>query len=222
VHNSARLDGLIEKIKSHLNDSFKPPLQARLASTAVVYNNVFHYVLKGLATGLLTALIFIALIMCFAFRSVRIGLVAMIPNILPIFICLGCIGWMGVDLEVATAMTFSIALGIAVDDTIHLISRYRLEMRKTADYRQACRAAVLNVGSALIETTTVIVGGFLIFCFASLRMNILFGLLCAFLMVLTLLADLFVTPICVMLLKPFGGKKRELPADLIMTKAAVD
>jgi predicted RND superfamily exporter protein len=205
-HNSARLDALMARMNAYLAAHFKVPYSARLASVAVPNNNVFHYLLRGLLVGLGAAVLVVGLIMCVTFRSVFVGLVSMIPNMLPIVMCLGLMGWTNVWLEIATAMTFSIALGIAVDDTIHFLSRFRLELTRCGDHEQALRATLENIGWALIKTTVVIMGGFLVLLFASLKMNITFGLLAAFIMFITLVADLFITPVCLLVFRPFDAQ----------------
>ena len=208
-HNSETLDNLIRRIRTYLQGRFEPPTRPRLASLAVVLNNVFLYVLKGLLYGLLTAVLLIFVVMCVNFRSPRIGLVSMIPNLIPIVAALGVMGWCGLSLEVATAMTFSIAIGIAVDDTIHFLTRFRTHLTEAGDYAKAVHLTLEDIGSALVETTTIMIGGFLILLFASLRMNVFFGLLCAFIVSTALLADLTITPVCMLLFRPFG-KPEEL------------
>lgn len=201
--NSACLDALITDMEGYLAANFPSQLNARMASVAIANNNVFHYLLKGLLLGLGTAIFVVAIVMCVTFRSVRVGLICMVPNLVPVFACLGLMGWCGIWLEIATAMTFSIALGIAVDDTIHFLSRYKLELSRCGDQDAALRATLANVGPALMQTTLIIVGGFLVLMLASLKMNIMFGLLSAFIMLVTLGADLVVTPLCLMLFRPF-------------------
>ncbi len=207
--NSDKINTLIGKINGYLETHFEEPQPARLAAVAVTYNNVFHYLLKGLLVGLGLATLIVGLVMCITFRSVYIGLVSMIPNVIPIIASLGLLGWADVKLHIATAMTFSIALGIAVDDTIHFFSRFKLELDRCGDYERAIKATLANIGSALVETSCVISGGFLIMVFASTRMNVMFGLLAAFIMAVTLLADLFITPVCLQYLRPFKMDNQE-------------
>ncbi len=206
--NSARLDTLITSINAYLAEHFDTFLDAKLASVAVSNNNVFHYLVRGLMIGLVLAAVLVGLVMCLNFKSFYIGMICMIPNIVPLAACLGLLGWSGTWLEIATAMTFSIALGISVDDTIHLMSRFKLELSRTRDYHEAFRATMNNIGPALVETTIIIMGGFLILLCAGLKMNMTFGLLCAFIMLMALLSDLIVTPICLLVFKPF---KRDVP-----------
>lgn len=203
-HNSAGLDALIARTNGYLQRNFGGRLRARIGSSALANNNVFHYLVRGLILGLGAAVLVVGLVMCLAFRSVFTGLLSMVPNLLPVAACLGLMGACGIHLDIATAMIFSISLGIAVDDTIHLVARFRVELSRRGDREQALRAALRGVGPALIRTTIVIMGGFLVLCFASLKMNVTFGLLSAFIIFMTLLADLTVTPLCLLVLKPFG------------------
>lgn len=201
--SSARVDALIAGMKDYIGTQFDKRLDVRIGSSALANNNVFHYLVEGLLIGLGTAVLVVALVMCLAFRSWFAGVVSIIPNVVPVIACLGLMGICGIYLDIATAMTFSIALGIAVDDTIHLLSRFRLERARMESDEKALRAAMMGVGPALMRTTIVIVGGFLIFSFASLKMNVTFGLLSAFIIFVTLLADLTVTPLCLLVFRPF-------------------
>ncbi len=207
-HNSAKLDKVIGAINGYLGEHFGGPLEARLASAAVSDNNVFNYLLWGLLYGLGVAVLVVALVMSLAFRSAYVGFVSILPNLFPIAACLGLMGWLGIWLDIATAMTFSIALGIAVDDTIHILSRFKLELDRCQNYSEALEATLKTIGPALVQTTIVIMGGFLVLVFASLKMNIVFGLLAAFILFMTLVADLTITPLCLMFFRPFAIKQK--------------
>jgi predicted RND superfamily exporter protein len=207
--NSAKLDLLIAKINAYLAEHFRGPFTASLASAAVANNNVFHYMVRGLLMGLGAAMAVVGIVLALTFRSLWSGLVCMVPNLVPIVACLGLMGWGNIWLEIATAMTFSIALGIAVDDTIHFVSAYRLELARTGEPERAVRSTLEHLGPALVRTSVVIMGGFLVLVFASLKMNMLFGLLSAFIIFMALLTDLVITPVCMLTLKPF--KRLPLP-----------
>jgi predicted RND superfamily exporter protein len=203
------LDVLIRKMQEYLAANFEKPLEARLASNALVVNNVFNYVMKGLAVGLGVAVFLIFVVMCINFRSVKVGLVSMIPNVIPLVAAMALMGYFDIWLEIASAMTFSIALGIAVDDTIHFLARFREQLPAAGyDYAVAVRRTLEDLGSALTETTTIIVGGFMVLLMASLRMNVQFGLLCSFIVAMALVADMVFTPICMVLFRPFGKGAR--------------
>ncbi|MCK6473812.1 MAG: MMPL family transporter [Planctomycetes bacterium] len=206
VHNSQYQDDLIAKVGAYLAKNFDGPLQASVASSAVASNNVFHYLIKGLIIDLSTAGLLVGIIMCLMFRSVYAGIVSMIPNVLPLVACMGLMGWADVWLEIATAMTFSIAMGIAVDDTIHLMSFFKHEIRKSGSAEKALRSTFSGIGTAMLHTSFATCSGFLILLFASLKMNVTFGLLACFVILIALLCEAFVMPVSLLIFKPFAKK----------------
>jgi len=145
------------------------------------------------------AAIAIALLMIIHMRSLRIGMTSMIPNLIPIVITLGFMGWLDIPLNVATVMISCIALGIAVDDTIHYLARYKHEVRSDSQRQiaPAMRRTMLNTGRAIIFTTVVIAGGFFVLSFSSFLTNRAFGILTGITMITALLADLFLLPVLV-------------------------
>ncbi len=133
-------------------------------------------------------------LMVFLFLSAKVGFIALIPNCFPIIITFGLMGWLGIDLSLATSLIASIAIGLAVDDTIHYLVRYNREFKKDLDKDRALRDTVLGVGKPIIFTTLCITLGFSILLFSQFEPTAVFG----FLMVITLLAafvgDLILLP----------------------------
>ncbi|HDH96479.1 MAG TPA: RND family transporter, partial [Proteobacteria bacterium] len=166
---------------------------------AVITTALINSQLKSL--GL--ALVFITILMIIHMRSLKIGLVSMIPNVIPIIITLGFMGWLDIALNVATVMISCIALGIAVDDTIHYLARYKHEVRSDEDRQiiPAMRRTMLNTGRAMVYTTVVIAGGFFILSFSSFLTNRAFGILTGVTMITALLADLLLLPVLVRVFK---------------------
>ena len=128
----------------------------------------------------------------------------MIPNLGPIVVVAGLMGLYGVVLDTTKLFIATIALGIAVDDTIHLVTRFRLEFQKVGNYRQAYVNAVQEVGRALIITTLSLVLGLCVLLLSLMSAQVWFGLLLALAMVLALIFDIFIMPILIIGLKPFG------------------
>ena len=140
--------------------------------------------------------------------SVRVGLLAMVPNLIPIVVTLGLMGWVGVSLNVTTVMIASIALGIAVDDTIHVMVRARAETRVAGgDHDAGVRATLHSVGRAVVFTSVVLSGGFAVLRLASLIPVGHFGLLVSFTMGTALLADLVLTPALIHWIRPWRGER---------------
>ena len=130
---------------------------------------------------------------------VRIGLLSMIPNLTPIILVLGIIGVTPFKLDLFTMMVASIAIGLAVDDTIHFMHNFRRYYEQSGDPVKAVYETLHSTGRAMLVTTIVLSVGFFIFVFASMNNLFAFGLLTAFTIVMALAADYLVAPALMML-----------------------
>lgn len=119
-------------------------------------------ILRGSLRGLATALVLIALLMGVLFRSVRVGLLSIVPNLLPVAFGLVMASWFVAQVDVDALMNLTICIGIAVDDTIHFLSRYRIERRRGLDRADAVRATIVEAGHGITRTSLILVGGFLV------------------------------------------------------------
>lgn len=146
----------------------------------------------------------IAVVMCLLFGSWRTGLLAMLPNLLPVVLALGVMGWTAIPLDYNKIAIAAVAMGIAVDDTIHLLSRIRHEFQRCGRYEEALRAAMLDVGRALWITSVALVAGFLVLLLSSLASQATYGLLLATTIVTALVADFLLLPALVLGFRPFG------------------
>jgi predicted RND superfamily exporter protein len=144
--------------------------------------------------------------MIIVFRSVHIGLISMFPNVFPIIITLGFMGLTGIWLDAVRTLIASIAIGLAVDDTIHFISRYRLEFNRMGHYGRALHASMRGVGRAITITTIILVIGYTSATLSKLNVVFYFGMLSAMCVFIALLADYFVCPALILLTKPFGAE----------------
>jgi predicted RND superfamily exporter protein len=153
---------------------------------------------SALATSLvrsyILAFVVIAPLMILLLGSIRIGLISMIPNLTPIFLTLGLMGWTGIPLEIFTLMIGSIALGLAVDDTIHFMHNFRRYYEHEGDARVAVRETLLTTGQALLFTSVVLSSGFFIYMRASMTNLVNFGLLTGTTIILAFLADILFAP----------------------------
>jgi hypothetical protein len=131
--------------------------------------------------------------------SLRGGLVSMVPNLAPIFWVLGWMGWTGIGLDAFTILVGSIAIGIAVDDTVHFLHGFYREFDRTGDARESVRRVLSTTGLALVTTTLVLCSGFMVYSFATMRNLALFGQLSALTLGLALIAEVAVTPALVTL-----------------------
>jgi predicted RND superfamily exporter protein len=151
-------------------------------------------IVTDLIASLGSAALVIFVILGLAFRSVRLGLISIIPNVMPL---LAAAAWMAINnqpLEIVSVCCFTICLGIAVDDTIHFLSRYKIELASTTDVGEAIEKAFQEVGSGLIMTTVVLVAGFGSVIFSDTKDYRVFGSLGMITLFTALLCDLFLLP----------------------------
>ncbi|MGM0594734.1 MAG: efflux RND transporter permease subunit [Pseudomonadota bacterium] len=148
----------------------------------------------SMAQSYLIAAGVITVMMILLIGSLRIGLVSMIPNLTPIILTLGLMGWFGLPLDLFTMLIGSIAIGLAVDDTIHFMHNYRRYHHETGDVKEAVRKTLLTTGRAMLVTTVVLSLGFFLYMGANLSNLVNFGLLTGFTIIIALLADFFLAP----------------------------
>ena len=185
----ASYDPVFRRIQQKLEgiSEDKPNFRFSLEGDAVWrWENLFQIVVD-LATSLGTAVLIIFLVLALVYRSLRIGLISMIPNLFPLAVSGVYLVVTGQALEVVTVCAFTVCLGIAVDDTIHFLTRYQEESKLTSDRSLAIRNAFTGVGTALILTTIVLVSGFGTVLFSDSRDHFIF----ASMGIITLSAALF-------------------------------
>ena len=138
-----------------------------LTGTSVTFLEGSRYILNGLKDSIAWAFLFIALCMLYLFRSVRILFCSLIPNIIPLLITAGIMGWVGVPLKPSTVLVFSVALGIAIDITIRFLVNYKQELpHNNYDMKQTVIETIHSTGISIIYTSLVLIAGFIIFCFS--------------------------------------------------------
>ena len=138
------------------------------------------------------------------FRSPWLATIAIIPNILPVVMVLGALGWMDIPLDLMTIMIAAITLGIAVDFAIHYIHRFRQEFAKDQDYIGAMYRSHSSIGRAIYYTSLTIVIGFSILAFSNFIPSIYFGLFTGLAMIVALLASVTLLPLLLISWKPLG------------------
>ncbi|MTI33542.1 efflux RND transporter permease subunit [Xanthovirga aplysinae] len=181
---------------THLNTSL---FRYQLTGSAVLMEKNNQLISKNLAKGLTIALVIIASIVGFVFRSVRMVGITLICNILPLFLIAAIMGFFGIDLKLSTAMIFTVAFGIAVDDTIHFISRFRAELKKGKNPLYALKRTYLSTGKAIVITSIILSGGFLSLTFSDFLGSYYIGLLTSLTLFFALLADIILLPALLLL-----------------------
>jgi predicted RND superfamily exporter protein len=155
----------LENRSGQLFDSSK--YKVEFTGTMVTFLEGSSFIIKGLKDSITWAFVLIAACMLFLFRSFRILLCSLIPNIIPLIITAGIMGWTGVRLKPSTVIVFSIALGIAIDITIRFLVNYKQEAAKdNADPQQTVLDTINKTGISIVYTSLVLIAGFVIFCFS--------------------------------------------------------
>jgi predicted RND superfamily exporter protein len=157
-----------------------------------------HLLTMGQVKSLAVSLVLIHLVMVLLFLSVKVGLIAVIPNLFPIVVNFGIMGWFGIPLSAATSLIASIAIGLAVDDTIHYLVRYNSEFKKDLDKDRAMRTTLMAVGRPIIFTSLTIGIGFSVLLFSHFQPTAIFGLLMMITMTCALVGDLILLPTLMM------------------------
>lgn len=170
------------------------------------WENIYQIVVD-LATSLGTAAIIIFFILACVYRSLRIGIISILPNLFPLCVAGTYLALTGQALEIVTVCAFTCCLGIAVDDTIHFLTRYVEEKKETGDESEAIRRAFTSVGTALIMTTLVLVCGFMTVMLSEAREHRIFASMGAITVASALFGDLVFLPA---ILKTFPGKKQTM------------
>ena len=202
---SSEMKKIYNKLDS-LSNSFPPYLSIECTGTTVVALRTNDYLVQSLVNSLGLALFFISVVMAVMFKARSILFASLVTNLIPIFTILGIIAWFGVSIRPPTAMTFAVALGIAVDDSLHFLLRYRKELRQGMNRVEAIKSTIINTGSALMITTTILVSGFSILLFSAFLPTYQFGLLSASMIGVALLCDITLLPaLCLVLPNPNKG-----------------
>lgn len=172
----------------------------KLTGTAVLIDKNNHYLATSITQSLSVAFIVVAIIVGLLFRSVRMVLISFVPNIIPLLFIGGIMGFAGMELKVTNALIFTIAFGIAVDDTIHFISRLRLELQRGRTVAYAVKRSVLSTGKAIVITSLILSAGFLTLIYSDFLGTFQTGLLLGLTLLFAVLSDLVLLPILVLLL----------------------
>ena len=171
-----------------------PGVRLHLTGTGYVARTNVNVIIEDFALGLWVAALTIVFVLAAAFRSLRLGLLSVIPNAFPLAVAGSVLAGLGLELQVSSVLAFTVCLGIAVDDTIHLVSRYRAERLRGRPPEEAAVRAVTAVGRALVITTLVLVGGWGMLLLSEVPTTQLFGVIGLVGLTAALVGDLILLP----------------------------
>ncbi|MDX2469532.1 MAG: MMPL family transporter [SAR324 cluster bacterium] len=192
---------LINEIKEGAKGLFPEGVTVQVTGMIVLFAETITLMMDTTVTSYLIALSLITVMMIILIGKFSTGLLSMIPNIYPIIFTLGMMGWLGIPLDMFTLLIGSIAIGLAVDDTIHFFHNFRRYHHETGSVKKAIEKTLFTAGRAMLITSLVLTTGFLLFLFATLNNLINFGLLTAFTIVMAFLSDILLAPALLTLAK---------------------
>ena len=199
---------LLTEIQLELEKEIQLPQDRyHLAGMMVLYNNMLQSLYQSQISTLGAVFIGIMIMFIVLFRSVKLSLIAMAPNVLAAGLVLGVMGLTGIPLDMMTITIASITIGIAVDNTIHYIVRFRQEFERDHDYLATLKRSHNTIGKAMFYTSLTIIIGFSILVLSSFKPTIYFGALTSFAMFVALIGSLTLLPQLLVLFKPLGKGK---------------
>lgn len=192
-----RTDELFDTAKYHV----------QFTGTSVTFLEGSRFIINGLKESILWAFLLIAICMLYLFRSFRILFCSLIPNIIPLVITAGVMGWVGIPLKPSTVLVFSVALGIAIDVTIRFLINYKQELpANNNEVVPTVRETIRHTGISIIYTSLVLVAGFVIFCFSNFGGTQALGWLTSLTLLVAMVTNLVLLPV---LLLTTSGYKRQ-------------
>ena len=200
-----RRNDLINKINIDLKNKIGlDQSEYKLAGVLILFNNLLQSLFKSQILTLGLVIIGIFLMFIVLFRNIKLSLIGVVPNFIAAFFILGIIGLLGIPLDMMTITIAAITIGIAVDNSIHYIYRFKEEFSKIKDYNETLKKCHSTVGIAILNTSITIVFGFSILVLSKFIPTIYFGMFTGLAMLLAMISVLTLLPTLILIVKPFG------------------
>ena len=195
-------DQLLKQIDAHLKTIMEPSYEEyRVSNLLVIYNNMLQSLFDSQIKTIFVVLLILFVMFLILFKDIKIAIIAIIVNSVPVSVIFGVMGWFGIPLDMMTITIAAISIGIAVDDTIHYIHRFNLEHAKHFNTLESIKNAHASIGRAMFYTSTIIVIGFSVLVLSNFIPTIYFGILTMLAMFMAIVADLLLLPVLLMLWK---------------------
>jgi predicted RND superfamily exporter protein len=193
---TARLPGLIDSVKTDAQKIFDTSrYHITYTGTSIIFLEGSRYIINGLIDSILLAFVLIVFCMLYLFRSWKMLLISLIPNMIPLIVTAGVMGWVGVPLKPSTVLVFSIALGISIDVTIRFLVNFKQELHSHRhDISATVKSTIHNTGLSIIFTGLILFAGFLIFCFSGFGGTRALGWLTSLTLIMAMITNLTILP----------------------------
>lgn len=198
---SKRINEMRDSISVYLSENF-PDEEVTLTGTTILSADLTNKIVYSLAWSILIAVLAISIIMTLLFRNLYMVIISLVPNIIPLLAIAGIMGFFNVDIKPSTAVIFTIALGIAVDDSIHYLARFRIEHMRSGSLFASLSTTTVQTGRAIIITSMILIAGFGTLISSAFTSTAMMGLLVCSTIAAALIADLFILPCLFYLIKP--------------------
>ena len=207
---SERMNNLIEEIEPQIDSIFNPErYDVELTGSSIIFVKGTNYLVNNLRDSLILAVALIAILMWILFRGGRMILISLIPNIIPLALTAGIMGFAGIPLKPSTILIFSIAFGIASDQTIYFLTRYRQELRNTKwTISQIVTDTIKETGLSMIYVAMILFFGFGIFAASTFGGTVALGILLSITLLLALISNLTLLPALLLSLEKRNLKKK--------------
>lgn len=212
--SSKELSTLRAEVRTLKQQYLRDDIKMAFTGTTVLWANMDEQVSQTQFTSLLGVTMFLLVFFPLIFRSLSLGLIGIFVNAFPLAVTYGCMGWLDVDINMATALIGGIALGIVTDDTIHLINSFRRGIEQGLPKQVAIRQAISYTGKSVIMTSVILGGAFLSLTTSDFLPTANFGILVTVCVTIALFVDLFVLPLLLMLLPEKNAQKAEVATRL--------
>ena len=195
-----KIDSISKSLQPKIESVFpKEKYDVVMTGSAMVTLQGTNYLIRNLSHSLVLAFIVIALLMVITFHRFKMVAISLIPNLIPLIFTAAIMGFFNIPLKMSTILVFSIALGISIDNTIHYLSRYRLQMKNNDnDIKKSVMAAIMETGPSMIYSASILICGFLIFAFSSFGGTKIVGFLVPFTLFIALITNIIVLPCLVL------------------------
>lgn len=205
---SLQMPALIDSLQNRSSDYFDTSkVSITLTGSSITFLEGSRFIIQGLQESVLWAFLFIALCMLYLFKSVRILIASLIPNLIPLVMTAGLMGWMDIAIKPSTVLVFSVALGIAIDITIRFLVNYKQELpHANGQIQQTVVLTIRETGISIVYTSLVLIAGFIIFVFSGFGSTQALGWLTSFTLLTATLTNLVFLPVLLILMGKKGQK----------------
>ncbi len=207
-HKAGRISGFISDVGTDSIRAMQEDLQAFIAAetdpelvrftatgTGVIFDKNTTYLRQNIISGVLLAFLCIGLVMAYLFRDWKMVIISIIPNVIPLVVCAGIMGWLNIELDAPTSIIFGISYGIAVDDTIHFLSKFNIERQKGYDVEMALQNTFAETGRAVFTMSVILFFGFMILLLSPTAATFNIGLLTGITLFSAVWPDVFLLPV---------------------------